>query len=127
MNVEMEILPLNMIMQIPSGFEWIFIVIIVVVLIFGAKKIPDLARGFGKATSEFEKARIEAKRELREMKNAGTSSSSSSSSSSTTNAAASREKLEAIADTLGIDYTDKDDDQLRLAIETEINKSRTKA
>jgi sec-independent protein translocase protein TatA len=125
MNVEMEILPLNMIMQIPSGFEWIFIVIIVVVLIFGAKKIPDLARGFGKATSEFEKARIEAKRELREMKNAGTSSSSSS--SSTTNAAASREKLEAIADTLGIDYTDKDDDQLRLAIETEINKSRTKA
>ncbi len=125
MNVEMEILPLNMMMQmIPSGFEWIFIVIIVVVLIFGAKKIPDLARGFGKATSEFEKARIEAKRELRELKNAGTSSSSSS---STTNAAASREKLESIADTLGIDYTDKDDDQLRLAIETEINKSQTKA
>lgn len=123
MNVEMEILPLNMMMQmIPSGFEWIFIVVIVVVLIFGAKKIPDLARGFGKATSEFEKARIEAKRELRELKNAGTSSSST-----TTNAAANREKLESIADTLGIDYTDKDDDQLRLAIEAEINKSQTKA
>ena len=117
----MEILPINMLMQIPSGFEWIFIVIIVVVLIFGAKKIPDLARGFGKATSEFEKARIEAKRELREMKNAGTSGSS------TTNAGASREKLESIAYTLGIDYTDKDDDQLRLAIETEINKSHTRA
>lgn len=126
MNVEMESLPVNMMMQmIPSGFEWIFIVVIVVVLIFGAKKIPDLARGFGKATSEFEKARIEAKRELRELKNAGTSSSSSS--SSTTNSAANREKLESIADTLGIDYTDKDDDQLRLAIETEINKSQTKA
>jgi sec-independent protein translocase protein TatA len=124
MNVEMESLPLNMMMQmIPSGFEWIFLVVIVVVLIFGAKKIPDLARGFGKATSEFEKARIEAKRELRELKNAGTSSSSST----TTNAAANREKLESIADTLGIDYTDKDDDQLRLAIETEINKSQTKA
>ena len=124
MNVEMESLPLNMmIQQIPSGFEWIFIVIIVVVLIFGAKKIPDLARGFGKATSEFEKARIEAKRELRELKNAGTSSSSST----TTNAAANREKLESIADTLGIDYTNKDDEQLRLAIETEINKSQTKA
>lgn len=124
MNVEMESLPLNMMMQqIPSGFEWIFIVVIVVVLIFGAKKIPDLARGFGKATSEFEKARIEAKRELRELKNAGTSSSSTT----TTNAAANREKLESIADTLGIDYTDKDDDQLRLAIEAEINKSQTKA
>jgi sec-independent protein translocase protein TatA len=124
MNIEMEILPLNMMMQmIPSGFEWIFIVVIVVVLIFGAKKIPDLARGFGKATTEFEKARIEAKRELREIKNAGTSSSSST----TANTAASREKLESIADTLGIDYTDKNDDQLRLAIETEINKSQTKA
>jgi sec-independent protein translocase protein TatA len=124
MNVEMESLPLNMMMQqIPSGFEWIFIVVIVVVLIFGAKKIPDLARGFGKATSEFEKARIEAKRELRELKNAGTSSSTST----TTNAAANREKLESIADTLGIDYTNKDDEQLRLAIETEINKSQTKA
>lgn len=124
MNVEMEILPLNMMMQmIPSGFEWIFIVVIVVVLIFGAKKIPDLARGFGKATSEFEKARIEAKRELRELKNAGTSSSTST----TANTAANREKLESIADTLGIDYTDKNDEQLRLAIETEINKSQTKA
>jgi sec-independent protein translocase protein TatA len=124
MNVEMESLPLNMMMQmIPSGFEWIFLVVIVVVLIFGAKKIPDLARGFGKATSEFEKARIEAKRELREIKNAGTSSSTTT----TTNTAANREKLESIADTLGIDYTDKDDDQLRLAIETEINKSQTKA
>ena len=122
MNVEMEILPLNMmIQQIPSGFEWIFIVVIVVVLIFGAKKIPDLARGFGKATTEFEKARIEAKRELRELKNAGTSSTTA------TNTAANREKLESIADTLGIDYTDKDDEQLRLAIETEINKSQTKA
>lgn len=123
MNVEMESLPLNMMQMIPSGFEWIFIVVIVVVLIFGAKKIPDLARGFGKATTEFEKARIEAKRELREIKNAGTSSSTTT----TTNTAANREKLESIADTLGIDYTDKDDDQLRLAIETEINKSQTKA
>jgi sec-independent protein translocase protein TatA len=124
MNVEMESLPLNMMMQIPSGFEWIFIVVIVVILIFGAKKIPDLARGFGKATTEFEKARIEAKRELREIKNAGNSSSSTT---TTTNTAANREKLESIADTLGIDYTDKNDDQLRLAIETEINKSQTKA
>jgi sec-independent protein translocase protein TatA len=122
MNVEMEILPLNMMMQIPTGFEWIFIVIIVVVIFFGAKKIPDLARGFGKATSEFEKARIEAKRELRELKNAGTSSTTTA-----TNTAANREKLESIADTLGIDYTDKNDEQLRLAIETEINKSQTKA
>ena len=115
MNVEMEILPLNMMMQmIPSGFEWIFIVVIVVVLIFGAKKIPDLARGFGKATTEFEKARIEAKRELQQIKNQESTK-------------ADREKLEAIADTLGIDYTNKNDDDLRIAIESEINKGRNQS
>jgi sec-independent protein translocase protein TatA len=56
------------------------------------------------------------------LKNAGTSSTTTA-----TNTAANREKLESIADTLGIDYTDKNDEQLRLAIETEINKSQTKA
>ena len=43
------------------GMEWIFVVIIVVVIFFGVKKIPELARAFGKAGSEFEKAKIEAK------------------------------------------------------------------
>ena len=50
-------------MLIPGGYEWIFIILIIVVIIFGAKKIPELARSFGKATSEFEKARILAKKE----------------------------------------------------------------
>jgi sec-independent protein translocase protein TatA len=36
----------------------------------------------------------------------------------------SREKLEAIANKLGIDYTNKDDEELRRAIDIEINKSR---
>ena len=46
----------NMLKLIPGGYEWIFIILIIVVLIFGAKKIPELARSFGKDKSEFEKA-----------------------------------------------------------------------
>ena len=46
----------NMLKLIPGGYEWIFIILIMVVIIFGAKKIPELARSFGKAKSEFEKA-----------------------------------------------------------------------
>ncbi|MDE1867523.1 MAG: twin-arginine translocase TatA/TatE family subunit, partial [Thaumarchaeota archaeon] len=38
------------------------------VLIFGAKKIPELARTFGKAKGEYEKGRIEADKELKEFK-----------------------------------------------------------
>ena len=40
-----------------AGQEWIFIIVIAVVLIFGAKKIPELAKTFGKAKGEFEKGK----------------------------------------------------------------------
>ena len=38
------------------------------VLIFGAKKIPELAKTFGKAKGEFEKGKIEGDNELKEFK-----------------------------------------------------------
>ncbi|MDE1827166.1 MAG: twin-arginine translocase TatA/TatE family subunit [Nitrosotalea sp.] len=46
----------------------IIIVVVIAVLIFGAKKIPELARTFGKAKGEYEKGRIEADKELKEFK-----------------------------------------------------------
>ena len=46
----------------------IIAVVIIGVLIFGAKKIPELARTFGKAKGEFEKGKIEADKELKEFK-----------------------------------------------------------
>ena len=42
--------------------------VIIGVLIFGAKKIPELARTFGKAKGEYEKGRIESEKELKEFK-----------------------------------------------------------
>ena len=51
------------------GLPEILIVLVVIgVLIFGAKKIPELARTFGKAKGEFEKGKIEADKELKEFK-----------------------------------------------------------
>ena len=55
-------------MPLPGGTEWIWIIVVVAVLIFGAKKIPELARTFGKAKGEFEKGKIEADKELKEFK-----------------------------------------------------------
>lgn len=51
-----------------AGQEWIVIIIIAVVLIFGAKKIPELAKTFGKAKGEFEKGKIEGEKELKDFK-----------------------------------------------------------
>ena len=51
-----------------AGQEWIFIIIIAAIFIFGAKKIPELAKTFGKAKGEFEKGKIEGEKELKEFK-----------------------------------------------------------
>jgi sec-independent protein translocase protein TatA len=98
------------ILQVPFGYEWIFIIVIIVVIFFGVKKIPELARSFGKATAEYEKARIEAKKELEQIKGKDKMG---------------REKLEELAESLGIDYTNKNDDELRKAIEGAINKEKS--
>ena len=51
-----------------AGAEWIWIVVIIAVLLLGAKKIPELAKTFGKAKGEYEKGRIEGDKELKEFK-----------------------------------------------------------
>ena len=46
-------------MGIPSGPE-LLLIVFVLVLLFGAKKIPELASGLGKGIREFKKATREA-------------------------------------------------------------------
>ena len=50
-----------------AGQEWIFVIIIAAVFIFGAKKIPELAKTFGKAKGEYKKGEIEADEELKKF------------------------------------------------------------
>lgn len=51
-----------------QGYEWAFILIAIAVLVFGAKKIPELAKTLGKAKGEFEKGKIEGEKELKDFK-----------------------------------------------------------
>lgn len=46
-----------------SGQE-IFIILLVVLVLFGANKIPDIAKGLGKGMREFRKATDDIKREM---------------------------------------------------------------
>ena len=106
-------------MAIVNAIELVIIIAIIAVVIFGAKKIPELARTFGRAPTEFEKGRIEAKKELQKIKDSGTTPEADS--------LQNREKLESVAKTLGIDYSQMSDNELRSAIRTEINKNRNDA
>lgn len=79
------------------GLEPVMVLLVVVVLLlFGSKKIPDLARSFGKARGEFKKGQEETDAELKKP--------------------SEREKLEQAAESFGIDTEGKSDDELREAI-----------
>jgi sec-independent protein translocase protein TatA len=56
----------------------LFIILLIVLILFGAKKLPDLARSLGQSMNEFKKAREDIERELHD---AGKSSSAPASSS----------------------------------------------
>ena len=47
----------------PGGTEWILI-LLVVLLFFGGKKIPDLMRGIGRGVREFNDAKDTVKKEI---------------------------------------------------------------
>jgi len=52
-------------LSMPGGSEWILI-IIVVLLMFGGKKIPELMRGVGRGMREFNDAKNNVKTEIEE-------------------------------------------------------------
>jgi sec-independent protein translocase protein TatA len=52
-------------LSMPGGTEWILI-ILVVLLFFGGKKIPDLMRGIGRGIREFNDAKSNVKSEIEE-------------------------------------------------------------
>lgn len=51
---------------IPGGPE-LLIIVLLAILLFGASKLPKLARSVGAAQGEFEKGRAEVERELQEL------------------------------------------------------------
>jgi sec-independent protein translocase protein TatA len=46
------------------GMQEMIVIFLIVLLLFGAKKIPELARGIGKGMGEFKKAKHEFEREI---------------------------------------------------------------
>lgn len=50
-------------MSMPGGFEMV-IIVLVILLLFGAKRIPELARGIGQGINEFRKASDDIKKEI---------------------------------------------------------------
>ncbi|MBQ7659373.1 MAG: twin-arginine translocase TatA/TatE family subunit [Alphaproteobacteria bacterium] len=50
------------------GITEIILILVVVLVLFGGKKIPELARGLGKAEAEYKKAKEAIENEVSEFK-----------------------------------------------------------
>lgn len=50
----------------PLGFNEILIILLIVLLLFGGKKIPELMRGLGKGIREFNDAKTNVRKEIEE-------------------------------------------------------------
>jgi sec-independent protein translocase protein TatA len=105
----------NYLMSI-GGSEWIIIGLLVVILLFGSKKLPEFSRTIGKAMGEFEKVRaMSIKQRFDEESNyVGPRIAQAVDNE--------RHKLEMLAESLGIDHTNKNDEELRLLILDKINR-----
>jgi len=55
---------------VPGGPELI-VILVILILLFGANKIPKLARSSGEAIGEFQKGREEVEQELEDIKDGG--------------------------------------------------------
>jgi len=92
------------------GTQELVMIFGVVLLLFGANKLPELARSMGSSVGEFKKAQTESERNLREYEK------------SLNEPPASKSKIQETAEKLGIDIEGKIDDQLL----DEIQKSAEK-
>ncbi len=51
----------------PGGPE-ILVILFIILLLFGAKKLPELSRSLGKSLGEFKKGKDDLEREIRDVK-----------------------------------------------------------
>ncbi|WP_309491908.1 twin-arginine translocase TatA/TatE family subunit [Candidatus Hecatella orcuttiae] len=92
------------------GMEWVILIVVVVVLLFGAKKLPELARSLGRATGEYQKGKSEIEKELQSIKQL---SSTPPSQSPSTSSEEELDKLIKIAKELGIETEGKTEAELK--------------
>src|SRR5438309_6947028 len=94
-----------------EGIEWVVILIIIaVLLLFGPQKLPELARGVGRALGEFRRGKMEVERQISEEL-------------STLEVKDTRVKVEKAAGVLAIPTTGRSELQLKLDIARAVDRA----
>jgi len=94
-----------------QGIEWILLLIVAaVILLFGPQKLPELARGVGRALGEFRRGRMEVEREITQQFTAMDTQEG-------------RTRIERAAGALGLPASGKSELQLKLDIARGVDKA----
>ena len=95
------------------GSEWIIIIFVVLILLFGTNKLPEAGKKIGKMVGEYNKAKAEMQNQIKDMTNTEIDNPTINGPVQT-----EREKLEKMAQSLGINSENKSDLELRHAIDS---------
>ena len=74
------------------GWQEILVILILVLIVFGAKKIPELARSLGRASYEFKKAKEDLVKETRELQDAAADNAEAASNAEAAGKAGEKEE-----------------------------------
>lgn len=96
------------------GSEWVIIIFVAIVLIFGTNQLPGAARKMGKVVGEYNKAKSQMENQMKEISNHNLQINGPVQNE--------RQKLEMIAKSLGMNTVGKSDDDLRNMISGEIGQ-----
>ena len=100
-----------------GGSEWLWIALVAAILLFGSKKLPEVARSLGKAMGEFQKGKMEIEREMRAATQQVTLAETSRPE---IQVPTTKEDIQKAAAALGIDATAKSEEELKRAIKEKL-------
>jgi sec-independent protein translocase protein TatA len=104
---------------LPAGWEWfIVLAVVVIVLLFGSRKIPELSKSIGRAAGEFRKGRQEVEKEIKDTEKElkDTEKDDKDKEKDDKEKLTERQKLEKVAKDLGISTNEKSDEDLKKEI-----------
>ena len=103
------------------GSEWIMIIFVALILLFGTNKLPEAGKKIGKMVGEYNKAKTEMQNQIKEYTNPDPKEKNISINGPVQT---EREKLEYMAKSLGINTEDKTDLELKQVIEAKFGTNQ---
>ena len=94
------------------GSEWMIIIFVALILLFGTNKLPEAGKKIGKMVGEYNKAKTEMQNQIKDMTKAEPDNPTIDGPVQT-----ERQKLERMAQTLKINTENKSDIELKNAID----------